>query len=372
MTYSYYSSNADASAYFESLVDCDVIALDTEFIRTRTFYPIPALYQFNCQGDIALLDATDKGDWSAFVQVLQSNEQVKVMHACGEDLEVFLRHFQLVPENIFDTQIAYALLTEVFSISYAKLVSAVFEVDLDKHETRSNWLQRPLSNQQLEYAVDDVHYLPALHEYLQDKLKSLGRMEWFAEEMQRYLRPNAVTPETYYRTVKRSGGLSAEDMSKLRFMCQWREIKARTSDVPRGRVVKDEQLVGLASLPQFDEQQFVKILTMPAYKKHGQDLRTAFEAGLSLPASEHPEPQDMPFKPLENETVKKLKQYASAKALELNMAPEMLGRKRDLEATVRVFMKTGGLAEVHSGWRMDIVGNEFLRIMKGAGLETAS
>ena len=364
MTYSYFQSSGDARDYLESLANCEVVALDTEFIRTRTFYPIPALYQLNAGGDIALIDATDKGDWSAFIGVLQSETQVKAMHACGEDLEVFSRHFALKPVNLFDTQVANAFVSDVFSISYARLVNNLLGVELDKHETRSDWLQRPLGENQLEYASDDVYYLLDLYHELRNKLISLGRLEWFMEEMQRLLNPSVITPENFFRSVKRSNNLSPQGLSKLQALCLWRENQARLDDVPRGRVVKDEQLVAIAALADPDSTEIVRTLDFRTNRKYGKSIVDAFEAGRSVPVDQYPEPAEAPLTKKQGDLVKQLKQFATTRAVELNMAPELLGRKRDIEATIRRFLKSGILADVHTGWRMDIVGEEFLNIMK--------
>ncbi len=361
--YSFYNSPDEADAFLQSMSDCSPVALDTEFIRTRTFYPIPALYQLNGAGDIALIDATHKGDWSVFKRLLASSNHVKIMHACSEDLEVFLRHFRLVPSNLFDTQVAHAFISEDFSISYARLVHAQFGVELDKQETRSNWLLRPLSTRQQDYAADDVHYLLELHSIIQEKLVSLGRMEWFEEEMQSVLKPNGVTPANYFRSVKRSRSLSSLELSRLQEMCLWREKQARSEDVPRSQIVKDEYLVSIAALSKPDPAELRKILSHRSNEKYGKHIADAFEAGHARPQKDHPVPNGAPLTQSQGNVIKKLKKHANQVATELKMAPELLGRKRDLESSLRSFLENGELADVHTGWRKKLVGDEFLNIM---------
>jgi len=363
--YSFYNSPDEAKDYLLTLWGCSVVALDTEFIRTRTFYPIPALYQLNGAGKIALLDATDRGDWSGFKKLLSSRSHTKVMHACSEDLEVFSRHFGLGPVSVFDTQVAYAFFSEDFSISYARLVETMFGVALDKQETRSNWLMRPLSNKQLNYAADDVHYLLELHGMMQDRLVQLNRMEWFEEEMQAKLKPSGVTPANYFRSVKRSRSLSSLELSKLQEMCFWREKRARSEDVPRSQIVKDEYLVSIAALSKPDPAAFRKILNHRTNQKYGQHISNAFDAGHAKPPEQHPLPAGAPLSQSQGNVIKKLKKYANQVASELQMAPGLLGRKRDLEASLRSFLATGELAEIHTGWRKKLVGDEFLNIMNG-------
>jgi len=362
--YSFYNTLHEAGDYLLALGGCEVVALDTEFIRTRTFYPIPALYQLNGAGRIALLDATDPGDWSDFTKLLSSESQIKVMHACSEDLEVFSRHFGLSPNRLFDTQVAHAFISEEFSISYARLVHAMFGVELDKQETRSNWLMRPLTNRQLNYAADDVHYLLEIYEIMRNKLVQLNRLDWFEEEMRTILRPRGVTPENYFRSVKRSGSLSSAELSILQEMCMWREKQARSEDVPRSQIVKDEFLVLIAALPRPDPGELRKILDRRTNEKYGLHISRAFEAGSSKPSEQHPLPAAPPLSKSQGNVIKKLKKHANLIATELQVAPELLGRKRDLEASLRSFLATGELAEIHCGWRKDLIGEKFLAIMK--------
>ena len=147
----------------------DSIGLDTEFIRTDTFYPIPGLYQIASGAEIFLLDPLAIDDWAPFVDFLEDPKRTKVMHACQEDLELMHVHLQCTPQNLVDTQLAYAYVSKHFSLSYANLVKALVDADLAKQQTRSNWLKRPLSQEQIWYAVDDVIYLVEMFEILKKR-----------------------------------------------------------------------------------------------------------------------------------------------------------------------------------------------------------
>ncbi|MCZ6854012.1 MAG: ribonuclease D, partial [Gammaproteobacteria bacterium] len=159
------------------------IGIDTEFLRTNTFYPIPGLYQVISGDRIFLIDPLKISEWQPLVEILEDPAIVKIMHACSEDLELISHHLQAIPTSVFDTQLANAFQSQDFSTSYANLVSQQLDVELGKHETRSNWLQRPLSEDQIRYAGEDVYYLPALYESLSSNLQALGRMEWFQDLM---------------------------------------------------------------------------------------------------------------------------------------------------------------------------------------------
>ena len=153
-----------------------IIALDTEFIRTNTFYPIPGLYQVASNSNIFLIDPLLIEEWQPFKDYLLDPETVKVLHACQEDLELIYAHLQIVPQNVVDTQLANAYVSENYSLSYAKLVEQNLGLQVDKQQTRSDWLQRPLSDDQLHYAVVDVEHLVAIFEQLQQQLYDKSRL----------------------------------------------------------------------------------------------------------------------------------------------------------------------------------------------------
>ena len=156
------------------------IALDTEFIRTNTYYPMPGLYQVASGQDVFLLDPLNINDWQPFINFLTSTDTVKVMHACLEDLELLHHHLGVVPQNVFDTQYANAFLSDKFSLSYTALVKHLLDESLEQHQTRSNWLQRPLTDEQLHYAQEDVTFLLPMYQRLSEALQDMGRSHWFA------------------------------------------------------------------------------------------------------------------------------------------------------------------------------------------------
>ena len=203
----------------------DCVGLDTEFIRTATFYPIPGLYQVASDTQIFLLDPLTIEDWRPFNAYLTDPSKVKVMHACQEDLELIKHHLGINPVNIFDTQFANAFVGQDFSLSYANLVRKLVDVDLQKQETRSNWLQRPLSEEQMIYAADDVIYLVPMS----GPLVCIERQWSFDLVLGRhgssglYVEPIGE----YFAQVKRAWQLSPRELARLKSLCRWRENAAR-------------------------------------------------------------------------------------------------------------------------------------------------
>ena len=159
----------------------DFLAVDTEFVRTSTFYPKPGLIQVADKHACALIDPQAINDWSKFKALMQSPDVVKVFHSCAEDLEVCKRIFDAVPSPLFDTQIAMALSGYGGSVGFQRAVSELLDLDIPKEATRTDWLQRPLTPVQMEYATADVFYLFQIYPRLKQKLESLGREAWVEE-----------------------------------------------------------------------------------------------------------------------------------------------------------------------------------------------
>lgn len=334
-----------------------VVGLDTEFQRTDTFFPIPGLYQVAAGSGIWLVDPLAVDEWTAFIDVLTEPDTVKVVHACSEDLELLYRHLDARPVNLFDTQLAAAFVSEDFSLSYAALVQGMLGVTLPKHHTRSNWLRRPLSGEQVRYAREDVAYLVELHEALVDRLEAAGRWRWFTEEMRRGERYAPREPSSYYTGVKKAWKLDGRQLAVLKSLCDWRERRAMAEDVPRNRVVWDEHLLQFAQQPAVDLVGIRRRLPPRIARRYGEELLRAFEAGLeSGPVSALPRPLSQ----RQGGLMRSLRDIGRGRAQELGIAPELLARQRDIEQCVRHYRATGSLSESYLGWRGDVLGDEFI------------
>ena len=343
--------------------DCDILGIDTEFIRVNTFYPIPALYQLAHGSQITLVDAQAKLDYTTLETTLLDPLVTKIMHACSEDLEVLQHHLAVRPRGLVDTQIAHAFLKPEFSLSYAGLVEGYLGVELTKQSTRSNWLKRPLSKAQLEYAVDDVLYLPELWSMIRSRLEQQGRYAWFTQEMSRMLEQPIVSAEEYYRTVKGAWRLQPRQLSILRSLVTWRELEARDRDVPRSKTVWDTHLMKLAQSESASVRMLERMLPPGITRSYANAVLRAFDEGKST--TQLPEPLPRPFSPHQGKIVKLLRDVASETADRLGMAVELLGRKRDVETCVRHYETQRVLPSWFNGWRDELVGDSFLQILSG-------
>ena len=340
-----------------------VIGLDTEFQRTDTFFPLPGLYQVSSGTEVWFLDPLELGDLAPFLEILEDRRVTKILHACSEDLELLRHHFGAVPVGLFDTQLANAFVTPDYSVSFTRLLESRLGVALEQHETRSDWLARPLTEQQVRYAWEDVYYLPPLFADLHSELETKGRLSWFREEMDLRGRFAPSDPETYYLSVKRAWRLDARGLARLQSLCAWRERQAMAENRPRGRVVKDEVLTALAEVPALAVEDLQRLLPPGVARRYGPALLEAHAEGsdrADRDRADHPAAVEQPLTGAQQEAVASLRAIATERAEALGMATELLGRKREVEACVRHFVQHRELPEAYTGWRRELVGDAFL------------
>lgn len=333
--------------------------VDTEFVRERTFWADLALIQVRAGDRIALIDAPAIGHARPLLDLI--GEYPLVMHACSEDLEVLHYFSGVTPQQVFDTQIAAALAGYDLQPSYQRLVEQIAEKSLPKETTRSNWLARPLSQEQLAYAKADVEWLPTLYEHLKDRLQQLGRQAWWQEECER-LSEKALTqtpPENMWRQVKGVGYLQdGMALTRLQQLADWREREARKRNVPRSFILKDALLVQLAEQNPHTMQQLKKIeLPAPVIRRYAPQLleRLARSQELApLPLLPGPPTKE------QKKTIQRLRKGVQALSEQLELVPEVLMRRRWLEQWVR---QPEVLPEPLQGWRRKVVVEPLLPLL---------
>lgn len=330
------------------------VGVDTEFMRVRTFHPIPALYQLAADGGVMLVDAQAAATFAPLKALLLDPARRKVMHACSEDLEVIAVHLDLRPVNVFDTQLAHAFLAPEYSVGYVKLVDHYLGRTLSQHETRSDWLARPLSAAQLRYAREDAAFLVPIWERQRDALDRSGRLHWFEEDMRRVLSTLPETPDTWYRTIKGTWRLNRRELAVLRSLARWRELEARRRDVPRAWVAADDRLTSMARRDELRPNDVATVLPRRVAARYGKALVRAHRAGLADP--EPPARIPPPLKHAATAAVKEMRSLASETAARLGVAKELVARKRDLEALYRHYRDYRGLPDWFDGWRAEVLG----------------
>ena len=312
------------------------LALDTEFMRVSTFYPELGLLQIADAGAVTLVDPLGITDWSPFRALMLDESIVKVLHSCSEDLLVFITFLRVLPTPVFDTQIAAALLGEGTSLSYQNLVKTRFGVDLPKGETRSDWLQRPLTPEQLDYAALDVAYLYQCWQDQQQSLRERGREAWVQEECRRLQRNYASEfsgdYSDYYLNFKAAWQLRPRSLMALQRLAEWREERARKRNRPRSWILKDTALLTIAQSMPASRAQLAAIEDVSDnFVRHEGDsvLAIVQQAGAAGEA-ECPPPLLPPLTTGQKQLLRRMQDVVDQQAKLLGIPPEVLGRKRAL------------------------------------------
>ena len=327
-----------------------VIGLDTEFIRERTYWPQLALVQVALgpgDDDILLVDPLVAGMREPLAALLAAPTVLKVMHSPSEDLVAF-RHFcGVLPQPLFDTQLAAALCGLGAGLGYQKLVLAETGIALDKGETRSDWLRRPLSPSQLSYAADDVRHLHALHASLQAQLATNGRSAWEAEDGARLLAAASRDDgERWPHLSMRSAQfLDAAGQARLLRLLRWRDAQARRSDKPRSWILDNELAVALARANPADRRAFDAQLD--AAPKAPRGLREALWQALSTPLDDEADAPPARGDDRDKRQLRAMQDAVAALAGELGVPEGLLASRRLLEG----LQDGGGWTGALAGWR---------------------
>lgn len=363
------ASLAEHCAHWQSL---PYVALDTEFMRVDTFYPIAGLLQIGDGASAFLIDPLSITQWQPLTQLLENPAVIKVLHACSEDLEVLLRLTGSLPAPLFDTQLAAAYLNLGFSMGYSRLVQEVLGIELPKGETRSDWLQRPLSDTQVSYAAEDAVHLAEVFEKLRPQLSD-DKYAWVLEdgaELVAQLR-REVNPDELYRDAKLAWKLSRAQLAVLRELCAWREREARARDLPRNRIVREQSLWPLAKLQPDNLQTLAKIEDMHprTVRQDGEQILALIKAAASVAPEQWPAVLPEPLPVEASAVLKQLRAIGQREAERLNMAPELMLRKKTLEALLKTGYPDGPyhLPDSLRGWRRERMGQALLDSLATAG-----
>jgi len=331
----------------------DRIAIDTEFVRERTYHAQLALVQLGRPEYIGLLDPLAGLDLTALLEVLMAPGCTKVLHAGRQDVEVLLPLTQSPLSPLLDTQIAAGLLGLPPQVGYADLVQRELGVTLEKGHARTDWTRRPLSAAQLEYAADDVRYLLPLADRLLERLEAAGRREWVAQDCMALTDPAlyAARPEEAWQRLKGSEALPPLEQMTLRLLAAWRERRAIRRNLPRGWVLPDELLRELARRRPADPGQLRATGLLQEIAAAGEQDLGQIEQRADL----RPTPEERQLADRLSATLKRV-------AAQVALSPEVLATQRDLKRLVRGQQDIPPL----QGWRREIIGQALLdTVQKG-------
>lgn len=335
----------------EALRLADVVGLDTEFVRERTYYPRPGLIQVSDGRQVWLLDPIALPEMPELGTVLADRDIVKVLHSVGEDLAVLEQVASQLPGPLFDTQVAAALLGYPLQLRYEHLVAECFGVELPGGKARNDWCRRPLPLELLEYAAQDVIWLPGLCRRLSGELVAAGRLDWLEEDCARLIRQAAGDSEAAPLVrVKGAGRLDNAALALLQALAEWREHQARERDLPRRFVLDDPALIELAVVAA-ERGADPAIATLPPrqQKRYRASLERVLD-GVDLEGFERPAALD-PLTPAQRERLKEMQQEIRTAAGELGIEPALIASRRELTRLLH-----GERPDWLDGWRGTVLG----------------
>lgn len=340
------------------LWESEVLAVDTEFMRRDTFFPQIALLQLSAGEHALLIDPLGIEDTSPIRDLFSEERIIKVLHSASEDLEVFDRWLQRSPQPLFDTQRAAGFLDRGFGLGYRAMVQAYCGVQLNKGETRSDWLQRPLSPSQCDYAALDVAYLLPIYRDMRAAIEAEGKLDWVFEDGRTAISSAGSAAQAYYLRIKSAWKLDRRQLAVLRAVCDWREEQAMSRDKPRSWIIPDAVCLNIARSGELDGDRLAQVpdLSPGVLRRYGDDLLACVTAARAMRDSELPHPLPGPLTADERRLLKALKQCGKQIAGRLGAAPESLLPAKDYEKLLRE--SVGDPVDVPAqwhGWRGSLV-----------------
>ena len=353
------------SEFCEHAAHEHVIALDTEFIREKTYHPKLCLVQVATKERIAIVDPLVVGDLAPLASILENPEITKVIHACSQDLEVLLDGMNCEVHPVFDTQIAAAFVGLRQQVSYAALVEYYTGVHLPKTESLTDWSRRPLDEEQLRYAEDDVRYLIGIYERMMFELASRDRLSWVLPEMEAHTNVELARrrPEEAYLRLRRSASLTRRQLAVAREVCAWRERLAAKRDVPRKWVLSDEMIVEVCRRMPQDMVRLRRIRGLEQLaERDAEGIIRAVKCGLDVPTDLCPRTKQRTKPSADVEGVVDL-MYALVRlvAEKEGVAVQLIASRDDLAD----FAHGATESILATGWRHELVGSQLERLLSG-------
>jgi ribonuclease D len=362
------TDSADLAAFCARQRGAGFIAIDTEFMRERTYWPILCLVQVAGPEEAAAIDTMAQGiELAPLLELLADEHILKVFHAARQDIEIFVYLTGAVPKPLFDTQIAAMVCGFGDAVSYETLVAKLARAPLDKSSRYTDWSHRPLSERQIRYALDDVIHLRTVYDKLQQKLAENGRATWFAEEMAALVDPALYRndPSEAWRRFRLRGRIDQRFFGVLREVAAWREAAAQHRNLPRGRIIKDEAVLEIAAHIPRSIEALARSRSLGkgvAEGKLGGEILDAIRRGLDSAGAMVPPAARADTPPGLGPLVELLRVLLKHRCEQHQVAQKLLASSDDLEA-----IASDDSADVPalSGWRREIFGKDAIALKHG-------
>ena len=344
------------------------LAIDTEFMRERTYYPQLCLIQIAGKDEAVTVDAlATEINLNPILDLMANHKIIKVFHACRQDMEIFFNLNRRIPFPVFDTQIGAMVCGYGESVGYDKLVRQITGVQIDKSSRFTDWSHRPLSKQQLNYALSDVTHLRTVYESLLNQLEKNGRINWLNEEFQNVLNPKTydIPLDQIWKRLKIKNG-RPKFLILVRELCAFREKEAQNRNIPRNRVIRDDVLLDIAARSPRSSVDLAKVRSLSTQFAEGRlgksILRVVTEAS-NIPESDAPQLEKLNKpKPQKPALIELLKVLLKHKSEDNNVAQKLIASTADLEAIAE---NDNANVLALSGWRKDVFGDDALLLKSG-------
>lgn len=362
------TTTAELAAFCDKIKGQPFVAVDTEFMRETTYWPKLCLIQAAAPTAEACIDPLAEGmDLEPFLEILRDEKILKVFHAARQDVEIF-NNLQAMPRPLFDTQVAGMAAGFGEQIAYDALVRQMLKIELDKSSRFTDWARRPLTDNQLTYALADVTHLAALYPMLRERLEKEGRLGWVTDEMADLTAPENydVEPENAWKRL-RPRRHTAKYLAVYRAVAAWRERTAQLRDQPRGRILKDEAIDEIATQSPTDADGLDRLRSVPkgfSGSRFGPDLVAAIREALKDPEAYAPviEKVRQQASPAAGAVVELLKVLLKARAEEAGVASKLIATVSDLEQIANDDSADVGALK---GWRREAFGEDALKLKRG-------
>jgi ribonuclease D len=381
MNFEYIDTPEALSDYCARIATADTLAIDTEFVRTRTLVPQLGLIQVYDGEHLGLIDPVALDDLSAFNEILVNPSIIKVLHSCSEDLDALWFNLKVIPAPLFDSQFAANLLDMGQTLGYANLVEQMLNVHVDKGESRTDWIARPLSVEQLKYAAADVFYLLPVYRQLAAKIQEIGQTEWvFAESDFLSLKKRAEVPsDLAYLSIKNNWKIGAQSRQALKEIASWRLQQAQKRDMAINFVLREQGMLEVAmKLPENKAKLFqLESITPKEARIHTDTLLELVQNALNTAAEDcPPKVQRLTDFSDYKKALSALKDVCQGLADKHHTRVDVLASKKQLNQWLKwCWFEIDELDSVQlqpdivSGWRRNIFAQELARLFKPEGGE---
>lgn len=361
-TYLFITEQSQLNQYCQQASQAEVLALDTEFVRTRTYYSRLGLLQVFDGLQVALIDPNCDLDLEPFWQLLTDPNIVKVLHSCHEDLEVFKKYAKRLPEPLFDSQIAGQFLFQGKVLGFGAMVAQELGIELDKGEARTNWLKRPLTDKQLEYAANDVRYLLPLYHSLNEQLQQQGLQTYNLAEAKFKVEQKRLEKDTskLFLDFGKAWQLSPRELAVLQELAIWRLSVAQKRDLALGFVVKDPTLITIAQRKPNDVNSLKNIpaINHQEVRIHGEAMMACVQKAKAFPVEQCPvKVPRLTDNPEYKQAYKVLKNKINTRVLQLGIPIEVVATKKQINQWIKHHwsMVYADTPDFTASWRNEIL-----------------